>query len=140
MGRAIRTERYRLVEWKRIGAAAESVELELYDYASDPLETKNLAAIQPEVVATLRKILSQHPEARPQISAATSVKSASAPKQDRNKLFDAKDTNRDGSLSREEFLARQPDPEEAPQRFPRFDVNGDGVLSREEFVTSGRTR
>lgn len=140
MGRAVRTERYRLVEWKKIGAAAESAELELYDYAADPLEKKNLAASQPEVVAALRRILAQYPEAMPQISAATTVKSAGTPKQDRNKLFDAKDTNRDGRLSREEFLARQPDPEEAPKRFPRFDVDGDGVLSREEFVTSGKTR
>lgn len=64
MGRAIRTERYRLVEWKKAGAAPETAELELYDYAQDPLETRNLAAEQPEVVKTLRAILARHPEAR----------------------------------------------------------------------------
>lgn len=63
MGRAIRTERYRLVEWKQPGASADSAELELYDYEKDPLETKNLAAEQPETVQELRAILARHPEA-----------------------------------------------------------------------------
>ncbi|MBM3882323.1 MAG: sulfatase [Verrucomicrobia bacterium] len=63
LGRAIRTERYRLVEWKAIGAPADTAEFELYDYETDPLETKNLAATQPEVLARLRAILARHPEA-----------------------------------------------------------------------------
>jgi iduronate 2-sulfatase len=63
MGRAIRTERYRLVEWKQPEASADSAELELYDYEKDPLETKNLAAEQPETVQELRAILARHPEA-----------------------------------------------------------------------------
>jgi iduronate 2-sulfatase len=67
LGRAIRTERYRLVEWKKIGAPAETAELELYDYQTDPLETRNLAAEQPEVVAQLRALLAKHPEAKPQL-------------------------------------------------------------------------
>ncbi|MBL9082439.1 MAG: sulfatase [Planctomycetales bacterium] len=65
IGRAVRTDRYRLVEWKQPGAAADSAELELYDYATDPLETENLAASQPEVVDALRAILARHPEALP---------------------------------------------------------------------------
>ncbi|WP_414661852.1 sulfatase [Horticoccus sp. 23ND18S-11] len=63
MGRAIRTERHRLVEWKRPGAAADTAEFELYDYQTDPEETRNLAAEQPEVVQRLRTILARHPEA-----------------------------------------------------------------------------
>jgi iduronate 2-sulfatase len=65
LGRAVRTARHRLVEWKKIGAAPETADLELYDYLTDPLETKNLAATQPEVVAQLRALLAQHPEPRP---------------------------------------------------------------------------
>jgi iduronate 2-sulfatase len=65
MGRAIRTERYRLVEWKRPGAIPDTAELELYDYEMDPLETRNLASVQPAVVAQLRAILARHPEAVP---------------------------------------------------------------------------
>jgi iduronate 2-sulfatase len=64
LGRAIRTERYRLVEWKKPGAAPDAAELELYDYELDPLETKNFAREQPEVVAKMRAILARHPEAR----------------------------------------------------------------------------
>ncbi|WP_193212070.1 sulfatase [Luteolibacter marinus] len=63
IGRAIRTERYRLIEWKKSGAPPETAELELYDYQEDPLETKNLAEDKPEVVAELRAILARHPEA-----------------------------------------------------------------------------
>ena len=65
LGRAVRTARHRLVEWKKIGAAADTAELELYDYVADPEETRNLAAEQPAVVAKLRAVLAKHPEARP---------------------------------------------------------------------------
>ena len=63
MGRAIRTARYRLVEWKNPGAAADTAQLELYDYQTDPSETKNLAPEKPDVVAELRAILATYPEA-----------------------------------------------------------------------------
>ncbi len=69
MGRAIRTEQHRLVEWKRPGAAPESADLELYDYVADPAERRNLAAEQPEVLARLRAVLARHPEARPSLAA-----------------------------------------------------------------------
>lgn len=65
VGRAIRTERYRLVEWKEPGADPETAKLELYDYGSDPDETRNLAANLPDRVAELRAILAAYPEALP---------------------------------------------------------------------------
>ncbi len=64
IGRAIRTERHRLVEWKRPGEPAASAEYELYDYTADPGESRNLAADQPALVAELRRILERHPEAK----------------------------------------------------------------------------
>ena len=61
LGRAIRTQRHRLVEWKPIGAASESAEYELYDYQLDPLETSNLAARYPETLTQLKGILESYP-------------------------------------------------------------------------------
>jgi iduronate 2-sulfatase len=68
LGRAVRTERYRLVEWKKPGAPSSTADFELYDYQSDPLETKNLASAKPNIVKQLEAILSAQPEARQQIS------------------------------------------------------------------------
>jgi iduronate 2-sulfatase len=65
LGRAIRSDRYRLVEWKKPGAPADTAELELYDYQVAAPESENLAGKQPEVVKELRAILARHPEAEP---------------------------------------------------------------------------
>ena len=61
LGRAIRTERYRLVEWSRAGAPAAEAQLELYDYEADAHESRNIATQEPAVAARLRKILSEYP-------------------------------------------------------------------------------
>lgn len=63
MGRAIRTERYRLVEWKKPGAPPDTADLELYDYQEDPQESRNLAEARPEIVTELCELLNQQPEA-----------------------------------------------------------------------------
>jgi iduronate 2-sulfatase len=140
MGRAVRTARHRLVEWKRPGAPAESAVLELYDYEADAAETKNLAAEQPSIVTRLRAVLAQQPEAKPQVGAAKKASAkpgAAKPRQDRAAMFARRDKNGDGRLSREEFLANQPDPDEAPKRFVAFDTDKDGFLSKDEFITMG---
>ncbi len=80
IGRALRTDRYRFVEWKKPGAPAATAEIEVYDYSADPLETKNLAADQPEVVAQLRRILERQPEAKPQLRLADTSPSPSPKK------------------------------------------------------------
>lgn len=132
LGRAIRDSRYRMVEWKKPGAPAGDAIIELYDYEADPGETVNVAARQPDVVAKMRAQLAQQAEARPQISAAAQ------PKSDRAALFASKDQDHDGQLTREEFLAKQPDPDKAPARFLQFDADKNGVLSRDEFIISGK--
>lgn len=67
IGRAVRTNRYRLVEWKKPGAPAADAVFELYDYEADPGETENLAESQPEVLAKLRKLLDEQPKAKPPV-------------------------------------------------------------------------
>lgn len=140
LGRAIRTERFRMVEWKPPGGSAADAVYELYDYAADPQESVNLAAEQPDTLRALQQLLAGHPEAKPQVKAGAEKagrKGGAGGKQDRGAMFERRDRNGDGSLSREEFLEGQSDPDKAPGRFLKFDVNGDGVLSRKEFVTSG---
>jgi iduronate 2-sulfatase len=80
IGRAVRTARHRLVEWKKPAASADTADLELYDYESDPGETRNLAATQPEIVSKLRALLNAQPEARPQIQAVADKAKASKQK------------------------------------------------------------
>lgn len=62
LGRAIRTARYRLVQWRGIGAAEGTSEYELYDYQADPLETRNLVDERPDVVRRMKRILASYPE------------------------------------------------------------------------------
>lgn len=136
LGRAVRTERYRLVEWKKPGAPADTAEFELYDYKKDPLETKNIAAAEPKLVKKLHALITALPEAKPQIPRDNRPARNARPI-DRAALFQRKDTNNDNQLTRGEFLADQPDPAEAAARFLRFDSNKDGLLSRDEFIHSG---
>ncbi|MDM8172853.1 sulfatase [Olivibacter sp. 47] len=65
LGRAIRTDRYRLVEWKKIGEPVESAEYELYDYQYSDVEMKNIAKDEPSILEEMKKILASHPEAVP---------------------------------------------------------------------------
>ncbi len=142
IGRSIRNARYRLVEWKAPGKPSDTADIELYDYQADPLEKKNIATEKPDVVAQMRSILAGLPEAKPQWkdSAAAGDKNPATnakPKQDRNAMFDKRDENKDGKLSRDEFLKNQPDPDKAPDRFSKFDADKSGDLSRNEYVDSG---
>ena len=55
---AIRTERYRMVEWTK---SKSPTEYELYDYQEDPNETANLATKKPKVLAEMKTILAKYP-------------------------------------------------------------------------------
>ncbi len=74
LGRAIRTERHRLVEWKKPGDPPETAQLELYDYQVEQPESENLAGQQPEIVRQLRALLARHPEAEPRPLAERSTR------------------------------------------------------------------
>lgn len=139
LGRAIRDERYRLVEWNKIGAAPETATFELYDYQTDPHERQNIAQNQLKVLTRLKALLAKQPAALPQAKAKEnpSALAPTAGKMSREEMFKGKDKDGDSKLTREEFMRHQRDPEEAPKRFERFDTNQDGVLSEEEFVKAG---
>lgn len=143
IGRAVRTNRYRLVEWKKPGEPTSTAQFELYDYEADPAESKNLAAEQPQVVSTLQAMLANYPEAKPQLKVNPQPSKSAANKKksqrtERVAMFTKKDKNGDGKLTRDEFLANQPDPDEAPKRFTAFDVDRNGTVDKDEFVTMGR--
>ncbi|MEM9585664.1 MAG: sulfatase-like hydrolase/transferase [Planctomycetota bacterium] len=65
LGRAIRTERYRMVQWKKPGADESTATYELYDYQADSVESQNLAFLRPDVLKQHQQILARYPEARP---------------------------------------------------------------------------
>lgn len=73
IGRAIRTERYRMVEWKPAGAPEHDAEYELYDYQASALEKKNIAASNPEVLAEMKSILAQYPAAKVPVTGPNTV-------------------------------------------------------------------
>jgi hypothetical protein len=56
MGASMRTDRYRYTEW-RDWSSGELVGVELYDHASDPLETRNIAPHQPRTLAELGRLM-----------------------------------------------------------------------------------
>jgi iduronate 2-sulfatase len=96
-----------MVEWKPIGGSAEEAVHELYDYAEDPQESVNLAAERPDTLRVLQQLLAGHPEAKPQVKTAAKKagqKGGAGGKQDRGVMFERRDRNGDGVLSRTEFV------------------------------------
>lgn len=63
VGRAIRNDRYRIVEWKENDS---DIVYELYDYQEDPLETANIAGSDPAALAKMKALLALEPPAKPQ--------------------------------------------------------------------------
>ena len=63
-GWAVRTKRYRMVQWGGFGKKKKQgpPDFELYDMVNDPNETRNIAAENMEIVSQLRKKFDQYPK------------------------------------------------------------------------------
>jgi arylsulfatase A-like enzyme len=131
-------------DWKLL-LSPQQPKLQLFNLADDIGEKRDLAAEKPELAAKLHKAwldwsATLPPRANlPRLKAGKGKQGAGAGKSQQNRgiLFETKDKNRDGKLTREEFMANQLDPEPAKKRFDQWDADKDGFLSRDEFVNMG---
>ena len=162
MGYSIRDDRWRLTLWRSL-ADNKIVDTELYDEVNAPTEPENLAnkPENKEVIERLSKFLPPPiPAADPNakkiakgkknlidLEAKKRDEDATAPgitppatdaTKDRGAMFDRRDVNKDGKLSKEEFMDKQKDPVHAAENFTKFDKDKDGFLTKEEFVKMGK--
>ena len=150
MGYSIRDERWRLTLWRdRKDNTIHATEL--YNEANDPHETVNVAD-KPELKEVVERLAKFLPppipaadpaavkvaKARKAGPAADAAKPEAEVERERAAMFVRRDTDKDGKLSREEFMAKQPDPEHAAKNFVKFDQDKSGDLSRDEFVKMGK--
>lgn len=146
-GRALRTARYKYI----LFGAGENRE-QFFDLEKDPGELHNLVA-DPSLTAEVAKhrgLLEQWMKqtddkfgfladgskggkgGKGKAKATAAAAEAGTP--DRAKLFEQKDKNKDGKLSRDEFMANHPTPEKGKLNFDKWDANKDGFLDRDEFI------
>lgn len=59
------------------------------------------------------------------------------PKPDPAAMFAKKDTNSDGKLSKEEFMAKAKDAAKTEAQFTAKDTDKDGSVSKEEYMAHG---
>jgi arylsulfatase A-like enzyme len=126
-------------DWKLL-INSSPPKLQLFNLADDVGENRDLAGEKPELLAKLHQAWLDWSAPLPPRANPVQPKpptSGAKPAQDRAALFASKDKNHDGKLSREEFLANQPDVEAAKKRFEQWDTNQDGFLSRDEFINMG---
>ena len=144
-------------DWKLL-LTADAQRVALHRLTTDRAEAVDLAKDHPEIVARLTQlalawkatlpttvdpscISVADRNAAPAPLPAPAAPNAPAKKTtpDRAAAFTRMDTNRDGLLTPDEYVAGQKGAANIESRFKNFDQNGDGKLSREEFITpSGR--
>jgi arylsulfatase A-like enzyme len=131
-------------DWKLVISQWQP-KLQLFNLADDIGEKLDLASGKQDLVAKLQTawlswsapLPARANPPSPKPGNSKTVAAAAKPAQDRASLFESKDKNRDGKLSRDEFLAGQADQGAAMTRFEKWDANLDGFLSAEEFVSMG---
>jgi len=154
MGYSIRDDRWRLTLWRdRKDNTIHATEL--YDETNDPHETVNVAtkAEHAQVIARLTKFLpppiapatdknTAAPGGKKGKKAKAKAEEPAAPKaeevKERGPMFDRRDVNKDGKLSKEEYMDKQKDPAHAAENYIKFDKDKDTFLTKEEFVKMGK--
>lgn len=53
-------------------------------------------------------------------------------------MFDLIDKEKQGKLTRAIYISQQSDAAAASKRFDQFDANKDGFITREEFIKQGK--
>jgi len=87
-------------------------------------------------VSALAKLPAPSDEAKAKAAEPAAPKAADA--NDRGPMFDRRDVNKDGKLSKEEFMDKQKDPAQAAENYLKFDKDKDSFLTKEEFVKMGK--
>jgi len=141
-------------DWKLL-LTADAQRVALHRLTTDRAEAIDVAKEHPEIVTRLTQfalawkatlpttvdpscISIADRAATPAASPAPEIPAKKAPV-DRAAAFTRMDTNRDGLLTPDEYVAGQKGAANIESRFKNFDQNGDRKLSREEFITpSGR--
>ncbi len=124
---------------------------QLFDIPKDAAEKNDVAAAHPELVKELTakalawaKTLPASPardkfaKDGAQAKARKSAPSSQKKTLDRPAIFSSWDQDKDGFLSKAEFIPHIADQADAPARFVRFDKDQDGRLSKAEFVAAGK--
>lgn len=136
-------------DWK-LALTYDAKRVELYRLSDDRAESKNLAKAHPEIVARLTRLaldwkatLPEKPnpaclskqviEATPKATNPGRGSSRVTPEV-RAKAFARWDTNKDGTLTLDEYKAGLAGQKNLEVRFKNFDKNGNGKLTREEFI------
>jgi N-acetylgalactosamine-6-sulfatase len=118
---------------------ADGKRVELYDLLQDRRQRNNLATQEPRQVASMIAALKAWkttlPPSSKSLAVVTRRKPANRPTPDRARAFTRWDTNKDETLTLEEYREGLSKPANAETRFKNFDKNGDGKLTRDEFVT-----
>lgn len=135
LGRSIRTERYRMVEWSDYGGSLESAEYELYDYETDPLETRNLAGELPGVVAELKSKLAKYPA--PKIRSRSKRKKAASKSNAKKKPKAIQDG---GEFPDSAFIEKKTDRKPGPVMDAETIRAGLATHDRALFIKSGWIR
>ncbi|MEI6536438.1 MAG: sulfatase-like hydrolase/transferase, partial [Verrucomicrobiaceae bacterium] len=94
----------------------------------DKTNKKKKGMLKPAIANDAKGAPASVPSATPPVDTTEAERAAK---------FDRLDRDHHGKLTLEEYKTRQSDPDAAEKRFEKFDANRDGIVTREEFINNG---